>query len=70
MNKAIYNILLANSLNVQHTAKKFNDMFQLYANTEKDKRAIEILGSFLSSLTGVPSARDHRQIVEQIKMVL
>ena len=27
------------------------------------------MGSFLSSLTGVPSARDHRQIVEQIKMV-
>ena len=69
VNKAIYNILLANSLNVQHTAKKFNDVFQSYSNTEKDKRAIEILGSFLSSLTGVPSARDHRQIVEQIKMV-
>ena len=29
------------------------------------KRAIEILGNFLSSMTGVPSARDHRRVLNR-----
>lgn len=39
-------------------------------NQEKDnvhKRALEILGSFLSTMTGVPSARDHRKVLEQVR---
>ena len=35
----------------------------------KNKRAIEILGSFLSTMTGVPSARDHRRVLEQIRLL-
>ena len=35
----------------------------------KSKRAIEILGSFLSTMTGVPSARDHRKVLEQIRLL-
>ena len=28
-----------------------------------------ILGSFLSTMTGVPSARDHRRVLEQIRLL-
>ena len=35
----------------------------------KNKRAIEILGSFLSTMTGVPAARDHRRVLEQIRLL-
>ena len=34
-----------------------------------EKRALEILGDFLSKVTGVPSARDHRMVIEQLKAV-
>ena len=34
-----------------------------------DKRALEILGSFLSTVTGVPSARDHRKVIEQLNVL-
>ena len=34
-----------------------------------DKRAIEILGSFFSTVTGVPSARDHRKVIEQLNVL-
>ena len=33
-----------------------------------DKRALEILGSFLST-SGVPSARDHRKVIEQLNVL-
>ena len=32
-------------------------------------RALEILGDFLSTCTGVPSAREHRKLMEQVKML-
>ena len=35
----------------------------------KQKRALEILGDFLSTCTGVPLARKHRRLMEQIKML-
>jgi hypothetical protein len=34
-----------------------------------EKRALEFLGDFLSTVTGVPSARDHRMLLEQVKAV-
>ena len=34
-----------------------------------DKQAIEILGSFFSTVTGVPSARDHRKVIEQLNVL-
>jgi hypothetical protein len=37
--------------------------------SSKEKRALEFLGDFLSTVTGVPSARAHRLVVEQIKAV-
>lgn len=38
-------------------------------NDTREKRSLEILGNFLSACTGVPSARDHRKLMEQIKML-
>ena len=39
------------------------------ARNSRDKRALEILGSFLSTMTGVPSAHDHRKVLEQIMAI-
>ena len=39
------------------------------ARNSRDKRALELLGSFLSTMTGVPSAHDHRKVLEQIKAI-
>ena len=35
----------------------------------KNKSALEILGEFLSRITGVSAASDHRKTLEQIKML-
>ena len=44
---------------------------RLFESTEskRDKRAFEILGSVLSTITGVPSASDHRQLLEQVRLM-
>ncbi len=34
-----------------------------------DKRALEFLGDFLSGLTGVPSASEHRKTLEKVKLM-
>ena len=36
---------------------------------KKTERAFELLGSVMSTITGVPSARDHRRVLEQILAV-
>jgi len=36
----------------------------------RDKRALEILGDFLSSITGVPSARDYRIVLSKLNAVM
>ena len=41
----------------------------IFSDDGHDKRALEILGSFLSTVTGVPSARDHRLLMEKVKML-
>jgi hypothetical protein len=38
-------------------------------NMTKGKRAIEFLGDLLSGMTGVPSASDHRKIIEELKLL-
>ena len=56
---------------IQQIISVRNDFYQFFQNNaetnSKDKRAIEILGSFLSTMTGVPSTRDHRRVLEQIR---
>ena len=45
----------------------YNELTQLgRTDMTRQKRAIEILGSFLSMITGVPLARDHRVVLEQL----
>ena len=41
----------------------------IFSDDGHDKRALEILGSFLSTVTGVPSPRDHRLLMEKVKML-
>ena len=36
------------------------------SNTIRQKRGIEFLGDFLSAITGVPSAKDHRKVIEML----
>ena len=54
---------------IETVESDFDQFFKDNIDLEsKNKRAIEILGSFLSTMTGVPSARDHRRVLEQIRL--
>ena len=48
---------------------KLSELAALYSDTGKTERAFELRGSVLSTVTGVPSARDHRKVLEQILAV-
>ena len=61
---------------IEHNLKSMHDQINEYRydalgadNSRKEKRALEFLGSWLSTITGVPSARDHRLVVEKIDAV-
>ena len=61
------------NLEVQLRSKAFDKLFE-QSNLDNyivgsKKRAIEILGDFLSSITGVPSSRDHRRVLEQLRLI-
>ena len=51
--------------NLFHKIFEVNNEF----SRQKDKRALEILGDLISSVTGVPSARDHRKLLEQLQLL-
>ena len=51
--------------NLFHKIFEINNEF----SRQKDKRALEILGDLISSVTGVPSARDHRKLLEQLQLL-
>ena len=61
------------NLEVELRSDAFDKLFdQNNLDTYKvgpNKRAIEILGDFLSSITGVPSSRDHRRVLEQLRLI-
>ena len=44
---------------------------QIFAThrTDRQPRAFEFLGDMLSGITGVPSARDHRRLLEEVRML-
>ena len=48
---------------------KLSELAELPSDTGKTERAFELLGRVLSTITGVPSARDHRKVLEQILAV-
>jgi hypothetical protein len=64
-------VLNSASKDLQSTLDRL-ESFKHYSDegaSRLEKRALEFLGDFLSTVTGVPSARDHRLVVEQIKAV-
>ena len=69
VNKAILDSIRADELSITFIKKQYDALFTKESASKQSKRAFEILGSFFSTLTGVPSARDHRKMLEQIKAV-
>ena len=69
VNKAILDSIRADELSITFIKKQYDALFTKESASKQSKRAFEILGSFLSTLTGVPSARDHRKMLEQIKAI-
>ena len=62
-------MLKINDRNINRAITKLEDFISIFSDDGLDKRALEILGSFLSTVTGVPSARDHRLLMEKVKIL-
>ena len=61
-------IIDANGMRIDTVESHFHDL-RLAASrptSKRNKRAFEFLGEILSTVTGVPSARDHRKVVDQL----
>ena len=69
INKALLDALRANERSVNFLQRQLDSVESKKGSDKKQKRAFELLGSFLSTVTGVPSARDHRKILEQVKSI-
>ena len=69
MNELIRASLDSSIKQISTIRQDFDQFFKDNAEPSDAKRAIEILGNFLSSMTGVPSARDHRRVLEQIRLI-
>ena len=55
---------------VENEISRLETLFETHKTDEKRQtRAFEFLGDMLSGITGVPSARDHRVLLEQIRML-
>jgi len=55
---------------VDDSLVRLDDLFEKHqTHTSRQSRAFEFLGDMLSGITGVPSARDHRQLLEKIKLL-
>lgn len=68
INKLISSSIISLIKQIQIVRQDYDQFFKDNAEPENNiKRAIEILGSFLSTMTGVPSARDHRRVLEQVR---
>ena len=61
--------ILADVKQIKIIMEDFSSFFEQHAEPTNGKRALEILGSFLSTMTGVPSAGDHRHVLEQIRLI-
>ena len=69
VNKLVLTSIIATVKQIEIVRKVFIKFFAENAEPNSNNRALEILGSFLSTMTGVPSARDHRKVLEQIKLL-
>ena len=51
----------------RQTTERYTEFLNSNQNNDnREQRGIEILGEFLSSITGVPSAQDHRKVIEML----
>lgn len=69
VNKLVSASILASINQIEIIQRDFNSFFEQHAEIVSRKRALEILGSFLSKITGVPSARDHRLVLEKVRLL-
>ena len=70
--KQIMKLLEHLNLEIGLRENTFNKLFERSDSTvESDmtKRAIEFIGDILSSISGVPSARDHRRMLEKMQLL-
>ena len=52
---------------VKQTKERFHELINsTNMNNNREKRGIEFLGDVLSTITGVPSAQDHRKVIEML----
>ena len=65
------NMIQATLGKVQLRSKILESLFEESIDFEGrgSKRAIEFLGNVISSITGVPSPREHRQVLEKLRLV-
>ena len=69
INKALLDSIRASENSLKYLTKKLDSIAASRSTKGRSKRAFEILGSFLSAVTGVLSARDHRKILEQVRSI-
>ena len=69
INKALLDSIRASENSLKYLTRELDSIAATRSTKGKSKRAFEILGSFLSTVTGVPSARDHRKILEQVRSI-
>ena len=69
INKALLDSIRASENSLKYLTKELDSIVASRSTKGKSKRAFEILGSFLSTVMGVPSAKDHRKILEQVRSI-
>ena len=69
VNKLVSASILASVKQIEIIMEDFSSFIEQHAEQTGNKRALEILGSFLSTMTGVPLACDHRHVLEQIRLL-
>ena len=67
--KETVGILNENLNKIRVLRGKLSELAELPSDTGKTERSFELLGSVISTITGVPLARDHRKVLEQILSV-
>ena len=69
--RALLSVITTATHSVESTELRYNELRHSHLNNNDNrmKRALEFLGDFLSTITGVPSAHDHRKVIEMLKAV-
>ena len=68
--KIMGSILSSLEKEIDHSIDRLDKLFASHqVEVDRQTRAFEFLGDMLSGITGVPSARDHRRMLEEIKLL-